>query len=193
MVDALGEHPAGDGLGDDVARGEIGQRVVVGRDDPHTFGVDEERALTPHGLADQGLLAGRGGAEPQGGRVELHELQVGHLGAGPQRERHPVAGRHGRVGGAREHLSHPAGREHHGAGVHGAHAVPAAFAEHVQRDAGGPAVGAQQQVQDQRVLAQLDVGVRPDRRDQGPADLGAGCVPAGVHDPVAVVTAFAGE
>ena len=92
------------------------------------------------------------GAEEEHGRVELHELQVGDLGAGAQREGDAVAGGDRRVGGGGEDLAHAAGGEDHGGGVDGADAVVLALAHDVQGDAGGAAVGVRQQVQDERVL-----------------------------------------
>ena len=58
--------------------------------------VDEHGALAAHRLGDQRLLARGARAGPEHGRVELHHLDVGDLGAGPQRERQPVAGGAGR-------------------------------------------------------------------------------------------------
>ena len=54
--------------------------------------VDQHGALAAHGLGDQRLLARGARAGPEHGRVELHHLDVGDLGAGPQGERQPVAG-----------------------------------------------------------------------------------------------------
>ena len=194
VVVAALAHPAVDRLGDDVARGEVGQRVVVGRDDPLAGEVDEDRALAADRLRHQRLLPGRAGAEPQRRGVELHELQVGDLRAGPQRERHPVAGRDRRVGGAGVHLAEAAGREHDGPGQHGADAVLAALAEHVQRDAGGAAVrvGAAGRGRGRARRAGC-AGTAADRGDERALHLRAGRVAAGVHDPVAGVAALAGQ
>lgn len=158
----------------------------------HAVAVDQVGALAAHRLGDQRLLALRVRAEEQHGRVELHELQVGELGARAQRQRHAVAGRHRGVGGRGVHLAHAAGREDHRGGVHGAHAVVLALAHHVQGDTGRTAVGVRQQVQDQRVLD----GVQPARayrRHEGAGDLRTGGVTAGVHDAAPVVAALAAE
>ena len=186
------DHPAGDGLGDHVARREVGE-LVLALHEAVALEVDEERALAAHGLGDQRLLALRVGAEPHHGRVELHELEVAQPGAGAQRDRHPVAGGDARVGGLAEDLAEPAGGEHDRAAVHGADAVALALAEHVQGQPGDAAVGGAQQVDGQRVLDDLDLGRPLDRGDEGALDLGAGRVAAGVGDPVAVVAALAGQ
>ncbi len=59
--------------------------------------------------------------------------------------------------------------------------------------AGDAAVVGEQQVDGERVLDDLDLGRALDGGDQGPLDLGAGRVAAGVRDPVAVVAALAGQ
>ena len=79
--------------------------------------VDEHGALAAHRLGDQRLLAGGVRAGPQHGRVELHDLDVGDLGPGPQRQRQPVAGGAGRVGRRGEDLAVAAGGEHGGPGA----------------------------------------------------------------------------
>jgi hypothetical protein len=192
VVEPVRLHDPQDRLGHHVPRGQVGQLVhalherLAGR-------VDQHRALAPDRLADQRLLPAGGGAEPERGRVELDELQVGDHRAGPQRQRDAVAGGHGRVRGRGEHLAHPAGGQHDRAGQHRADAVRAALAEHVQAHPGGPAVGAAEQVEHQRVLDQRDAGVAGDRLLQRALHLGAGRVAAGVHDPVAVVAALPGQ
>jgi hypothetical protein len=156
-------------------------------------GVHQVGALPAHRLGDQRLLALGLGAEPQHGRVELHELQVGDLGPGPYRQGDAVAGGHGGVGGRREHLPHAAGRQHHGPRVHRADAVALALAHDVQGQACGAAPGVGEQVQDERVLDDLDALVRPYRLDQCAGDLRAGGVAARVGDAAAVVAALTGE
>ena len=54
--------------------------------------VDQGGTLATHGLGDQQLLPA-GLRLPEGSRVELHELDVGHRRAGPPRECEPVTGR----------------------------------------------------------------------------------------------------
>ncbi len=136
-------------------------------------------------------------AEPQRRRVELHELQVGHLRAGAQRERDAVAGRDRRVGGAREDLAEPAGGEHDGAREHRADAValPSPSTCRVRpataraRARGGP----RSRSSTSGVLDDLDLGVGAHRGDERALDLEPGRVAAGVHDPVAGVAALAGQ
>ena len=50
--------------------------------------VDQAGALAAHGLAGQ---RHRVGADRDGGRVELHELDVAQHGAGPGGQRQPLA------------------------------------------------------------------------------------------------------
>ena len=138
MLGALLLHPARDALGDDVARRQLGQFVLADHE-ADAVGVDQVGALAAYRLGDQRLLALGVRAEEQHGRVELHELQVGDLGAGAQGERHAVAGGDGRVGGRGEDLAHAAGGEDHRGGVHGADAVVLALAHDVQGDARGAA------------------------------------------------------
>ncbi len=51
----------------------------------------------------------------------------------------------------------------------------------------------EEQIHRERVLDDLDLGRPLDGRDQGPLDLGPRGVAACVRDPVAVVTALAGQ
>ena len=131
--------------------------------------VDEEGALAAYGLRDQRLLAAGGGPQPQHGGVELHELHVRHGGAGPQRQGDAVAGGHGWVGGLREDLAEPAGRQHDRTPARRTDALLAALAHHVQRHARGGALGVEQQVQGERVLDDLDRGVAAARRRPAPS------------------------
>ncbi len=102
VLDPLGAHALGHRAADHVPRGEL---------------VDE--ALAP-GVPQQGPVAAeRLGEQRAGhrrmverGRVELHELDVGDGDTCPQGHGQPVAGGSGRVGGHREELARPAGREH---------------------------------------------------------------------------------
>ena len=93
------------------------------------------------------------------GGVELDELDVGHDGAGAQRDGHPVAGGDGGVGGGGVDLAQPAGREDDGPSVRGADPVDLALADDVQGHPADPAVGGLEQVHDQRVLDHLDARV----------------------------------
>ncbi|PKV87071.1 hypothetical protein BX283_4662 [Streptomyces sp. TLI_146] len=184
-------HLAGDRLGDDVARRQLG-KLVLPEHEARPGGVDEMGALSPYRLGDQRLLALGVGAEEQHGGVELDELQVGDLGAGPQRQGDAVAGGDRRIGGGREDLAHAAGGEHHGGGVDGPHAVVLALAHDVQGDARRTPVVVPQQVQYERVL-DGPYGLLADRLDQCAGDLGAGGVAARVGDAAAVVAALAGQ
>ncbi len=181
-----------DALGDHVARGQLGLLVLADHEAGAVL-VDQVRPLAAQRLGDQRALhrAQVGGDERR--RVELDELDVGDRRAGPQRERHAVAGGDRRVRGGRVDLAHPAGGEHDRAGQDRTDPVLRALAQHVQGDPAGPAVGGAQQVQHEGVLDQPDPRVAADRGVQGALHLGAGRVAAGVHDPVRPVAALAGQ
>ncbi len=191
VLGVLLQHPPCDALGDDVPGRQFGE-FVLAHHEAHAVGVDQVGALAAHRLGDEGLLALRVGAEEQHGRVELHELQVGDLGARAEGERDPVTGRHGRVGGRREDLPHAAGREDHRGRVHGAHAVVLALAHDVQAHARGTPLGVRQEVQHQRVLDRAQA-TRVYGLDERPGDLRAGRVAARVRDAAPVVTTLAGQ
>ncbi len=125
--------------------------------------------------------------------MELHELQVAQDRAGAVGQRHPVAGRDGRVGGLREHLPEAATGEHDGAAADRAHPVVLALAHDVQRHAGDTAVVGEEQVDGEGVLDHLDLGGPSHGRDQRALDLGPGGVAAGMGDAVAVVSSLAGQ
>ena len=107
-------HAPHDRLGHDVARREVGERVDAQHEAVARV-VDEERALAAHRLGHQRLLAARARPQPEHGRVELHELQVGdrrRRRAAPARRRRRWRPR---VGGLREDLAEAAGGQHDGA------------------------------------------------------------------------------
>jgi hypothetical protein len=106
--------------------------------------------------------------------VELDELEVGHDRPGAQGNRHPVAGGDRRVGRRRVDLPQAPGREHDGPARGRADPVDLALADDVE---GHPAPGAVvgcEQVDDERVLDDLDARVveHPVQRfDERPRDL----------------------
>ena len=188
-------HPVDDGPRDHVTRREVGERVTS-LHEPDPVAVDQEGALAAHGFGDERLLAARSGAEPQHGRVELHELDVGHHRAGPQRRSHAVAGRDRRVGRRRSRPAQAARRQHHRTGHRSADAVHLALSDDVQGHPADAGLVVLQQVHDEGVLDHLDAGVVLDTMqsgDEGSGDLLARGVPAGMGDPVLVVAALAGE
>ena len=107
VVEAALDEPPADRRGDDVARREVGERVLVGHERDAVL-VAQDRALAAQRLGEQRPRHRR---VVQRGRVELHELEVGDRDAGAQRHRDAVAGRQRRVGGDREALPGAAGRE----------------------------------------------------------------------------------
>ena len=112
--------------------------------------------------------------------------------------RDAVAGGDRRVRGHRIDLPDAAGGQHHRPGVHRADPAAGALAQDVQGHPGdgrrlaGPDLG-RDQIEDQRVLDDLDALVRGDRVDQRPLDLRAGGIAAGVRDPVPQMAALAGQ
>ena len=160
--------------------------------------VDQQAALAAYGLADQRKLAARTGPEIEHGRMELDEFDVAKPRSGAQRGRDTVTGGHRRVGGHRIDLPDAAGRQHHGPSVHCADPAARALAKNMQGDPGDCRRLARtdlgrNQVEDQRVLDDLDAVVRGDRVDQCPLDLCAGGIAAGMGDPVPEMPALAGQ
>ncbi len=200
VVAALGPHLPEDGLGHHVPGSQLGQ-FVLAHHEPLAVAVHQVGTGTPQRLGDQRLLVSLRARhrrlpatqrrDMQGGRMELHELEIGDPGSGAQRERHTVPCGHRRVGGGAVDLAHPAGGQHHGPGQHRADAVLRALAQHVQRHATRPPRAVDQQVEHERVLHQPDPRVAAHRLVQRPLHLGTGRVAPGVHDPVGVVPALA--
>ena len=128
--------------------------------------------------------------------MELDELEIGDPRTGPQRRRHSVAGRDGRVRRRGVDLAQTPGRQHHSRGVCRAHAVDLSLTDDVEGGPGDPVLLVGKEVDDERMLDDLDPGVvddPPQRLDEGARDLLAGRVTSGVRDPVAVVPALAGQ
>ena len=158
--------------------------------------VDEMGTLAPKRLRDERLLPRRALTEVEHRRVELHELEVGDPGPGAQGRGHAVTRRHRWVGRRGVDLAEPARREHDRATVGCADPVDLALADDVEGHAAHGAVRGGEQVDDDRVLDDLDTRVvdHPvERRDERPGDLRAGGVTPGMGDAVAVVAAFAGQ
>ncbi len=131
MRRAFGSHAAHDRLGHDVARREVGERVLV-EHEPLAVGIQEDRTLAAHSLGDERLLPLRERAEPHHRRMELDELEVGDVGTGAHGQGHAVTGGHVRVRRLPEHLAEPARREDHHGCERGPDAVALARAHHVQ-------------------------------------------------------------
>ena len=188
-------HPAGDRLGDHVARREVGE-LVHALHEAVALEVDEEGALAAHRLGDQRLLAARVGAEVHHRRVELHELQVAQRRARPAARRaipSPVETA-GLVVWAKTWPSPPlASTTARQRTAPTPSRWPSPITCRVTPGDARRAVGVEQQVDGERVLDDLDLGRPLDRGDQRALDLGAGRVAAGVRDPVAVVAALAGQ
>ena len=92
-------------------------------------GVAQQGAVAPQGLGQQRAGHGR---VVQGGRVELHELDVGHRHPGPEGHGQAVGGGLGRVGGHREQLAGAAGGQHGVGGPHLDHPAVGAEGAHAR-------------------------------------------------------------
>ena len=124
----------------------------------------------------------------EGGRMELHELEVGQRGPGPGRHRHTVADRLGRGRRDRPQVGVAPGGEHHDRRQPGDRPLPGGAAgEHTDHVGAGP-----EQVHGH--LPALDAHPRrtADGVVQRPHQLGAGGV-AGVHDALDAVGRLAAE
>ncbi len=108
VVAAAALHDVLDLAAHDVARRELGKRVHA-EHEALFVAVEQVGALASQRLGDEEarrrLVVERGG-------VELHELEVGDLGARAPGRGQAVAGRDERVGGDAEDLAGAAGREH---------------------------------------------------------------------------------
>ena len=102
-----------DGARDDVARRQLGVGVQC-RHEAFAEIVDERGALAAHRLGDE-----RHGIAPdrERGGMELNELHVGEQRARARRHRDAVSGGFDGVGGVAVEASHPARRQHDGAGT----------------------------------------------------------------------------
>ena len=192
-VVAVGLHLVVDGARHDVAGGEILQRVVA-LHEGGAVAAPEDRTLAAHRLRDQERAGAR---VVQGGRVELHELHVGHGRAGAVRHGDPVAGGNVRVAGVEVDLAGPSRGKERDAGGEGLHRA-ALDVQHVRAQA---AVFVElflqhlrlgDEVDGDMVFVDGDVVVRQGRLDQGALDLAAGDV-LGVQDAPLAVPPLAGE
>ena len=168
VIDALLGHAGGHGPAHHVTRRQLVHETLA-------VAVAQERAVPAQRLGEQG--AGHGRVVQRGG-VELDELHVGRRDAGPQRHRHAVAGRFGRVGGDREELAGTAGGQHDMVGLHRHRAVAAAGREGQHAGAAAPF---DQQVEGEPAL-EHGAGRPVGGVDECPLHLGPGGGAAGVHD-----------
>ncbi len=186
VIAALEPHLGDHGAHDDVARGELGARVVRGHE-ALSRRVAQIRAFAAQRLGDElhRLLAGHRETR----RVELHELEVADRGAGAVRHGDAVAGRHRRVGGASVHLTGAACGQH---GDHGhVEGEPAVVEVERERPDAAPLDG--EKVDDELVLVELYAAAHAGRLGEGARHLAAGGVAAGVHDAGHRVRALAAE
>ncbi len=166
---ALLRHLPGDAAGNHIARGKLGVRVQR----LHKAGAvlrAEHSAVATNGLGNK-EVAGNG----ESGRVELVELDIGHLHTGAQGHGYTVAGGHRGVGGVGKKLARAAAGEENGIDREGA--LVAVLVQNVDT---GHASVFNDEVAGERVLQHLDAG-RPHGGDEGGFNREAGCVAAGVE------------
>ena len=181
------------------SRGASSARAWLAEHEPRAVLVDEHRPLAADRLGDQRLLAGRSvGAEPQHGRVELHELQVGHLARRPAARPRPRprsrpwgSSSRRRPARGRRWRARPCGARR------GPDPVACAFADDVQRDTADlPGRRPCSRSSDEGVLDHLDARVGRTAASwatRAREISRPGGVTAGVGDAVAQVPALAGE
>jgi hypothetical protein len=170
----------------DVPRCELGVRVVAGHE-PLADVVAQNGALAAGGLRDQ---EPRGIRQREGGRMELHELQVLDRGARPKSGGDSVAGGDGRIRGDAEDLTDAAGGDDRGPRLDQDIAAP--------RQVGGArpgarAVVAQQQIAHEQPLVQADAFHLPGLLGEARLHLAPGRVAVGVEDAVAPMRRLASQ
>ena len=166
-----GAQPGLDGGSHHIARRQIAHRVHSGH---HRLapGIEQHRTFTAQRLGDQRSAAGAIAVE-QHGRMELDELDIGDVHTGPQRQRDPVTGRPGRVGGGAVEVAESAGGQDHRGGVQHTDAI--GIADEHSGD-GGSVV---QHFECDVVVPDVQGG---SGMVEGALHLSAGGVTAGVHD-----------
>ena len=188
-------HPV-DALGHHVARGQLGQLVLADHE-PLAVARRPGSAPSPRTASQtSGCCAARRRRPAARSAVGWNWTNSRSVTAAPARSASatPSPVETDRVGGGREDLAHAAGGEHHRAGQHRADAVLGALAEHVQGDPARPGRRRSRSRSSTSACSTSRIhGSRRDRLVQGPLHLGAGGVAAGVHDPVGVVAALAGQ
>ena len=176
-------HLLEDAAGDDVARRELGHRMIAGHE-TLAFHVAQQRPRAAHGLGNEEV---RAAIERECRRVELHELHVHDVRARAPRERHAAARRALGVRRLAVKASRAARCEDCcGRAQHDLFAIQ-------QRDRAVAAAVFRQEVDDVAVLERLDVRFLRDDRVQRARDLRARRIAMRVHDAVAAVAAFAAE
>ena len=174
-------HLPGDGLGDVVARGELGQGVVVGHE-PVAVSVPQVGAFAPERFRQE-MPRGAGHVQDRG--VELHELHVAQLDARPVGHRVSVGRGDGRVGRFAVKLPCPAGRQHHGPRPYeGKASMP------VPDQDTATATLERQQIDARAILPDAYRPVRTRLRDHRPHDLAPGFITKRVHDAGVRVASF---
>ena len=160
--------------------------------------VDQLASLTAYGLADQWQLAAGSLTEVEHGRMELDELDVPQPGPGAERGRDAISGGDWWIRRHSVDLANATRRKNNSPRVHRTHASAGALPKHVQRHSGNrrPLIRTDfgwNQVEDQRMLDDLDIAIGGDRGDQCAFNLSAGGVTSGVSDPVPKVAALASQ
>src|SRR4029450_4061237 len=156
--------------------------------------VDQLAALTAYGLADQRQLAAGSLTEVEHSRMKLDELDVPQPGPSAERGRDAISGGDRRIRRHSVDLADATRGKNDGPRMHRTHASASALSEYVQRHSGdrGPLMRTDlgwNQVEDQRMLDDLDPAISGDGGNECAFDLRARGVTSRVSDPIPVVGA----
>ena len=178
------DHALKNGAADNIARGEVGHRVLA-RHDAVAVAVAQHGARAAHDFADQ---EARGSGDVERGRMELYELAVRETRASAEAQRLAVTAGARRVGGLAVDLAGAAGRNNHrGCFDRDFHRFGAAILQTGGADA---AAVAQDQVAHKHVRPDSDAWVGAQCVDQGALDFAAGGGAVGVRDAWVGVATF---
>ncbi len=193
QVQALGAqtlHLVVDGPGDDVAGGQFGA-FVEARHERLAIGQQQAPTLAAQGLGDE---EGSSLGMVEAGRMELHELQVGHPAAGAPGHGDAVASGNVGIAGVEINLAGPASGDRHEAGEQGFHLAALAI-QNVSAKAAirlDIELAAADEVHGDVALEEVNIGAGPDPFLQGRLHRLAGGV-GGVDDAAMGVAALAGQ
>ena len=182
-----------DGARHDIARGQFRQGMIA-RHEPVVVSGHQVGPLPADGLRYQERFRLR---MIETGGMELDELEVGQVGAGPVRHRHAVARRDIRIGGIGVDLPAAPGRDHDPVRQAGAARERFPLQDPGPDHAAGVVAGqadfpAQDQVHPQMILIDPDIGFGAAGFEQARLQFAAGQV-GGVQDPVMGMAAFPPE
>ena len=168
--------------------------------DHETFapGVDQLAAFPAYGLADERQLAAGARTKIEHRGMELDELDIPQPSPSAKRSRDAISGGDRRIRRHSVDLTNATRGKDDCARVHRTDASASALPKNVQRHSGDcrPLIRTDlgwNQVEDQRLLDDLDTAIGGDRGDERTFDLRAGGVTSGMRDPVPVVAALTSQ